>query len=161
MKTLHSEITIAAPPEHVWDVLVDVERYADWNPFLVDATGMPAEGTRLRVTLSPPGGRRMKMRPRVTAFERPLTFEWLGHVLLPGIFDGRHRFELHPVDGGRATRLVQREEFRGMLVPLLARQLDKGTLAGFAAMNQAIKARVEQSRPPSEAGQRTAAGAPA
>lgn len=63
-------------------------------------------------------------------------------LALPGLFDGRHIFELQPAPGG--TRLVQREEFRGILVPLFARSLDRNTARGFVAMNEALKARVEQ-----------------
>ena len=70
MKTLCSEIVVAAPPERVWEVLVDLARYPDWNPFLVAASGL--------------------------------------------------------------------------LVPLLARSLDRHTAQGFVAMNEALKARVEQ-----------------
>ena len=73
--------------------------------------------------------------------------EWNPHVVEAagevrvGVFDGRHIFELEPTPVG--TRLVQREEFTGILVPLFARSLDKGTKAGFEAMNLAIKQRAE------------------
>jgi hypothetical protein len=41
--------------------------------------------------------------------------------------------------GEDKTRFVQREEFRGLLVPLMARSLDSGTKEGFVLMNQALK----------------------
>jgi hypothetical protein len=143
MKTLRTERTIPAPPEVVWGVLADVARYPDWNPFLVEVRGTPTLGRRLRVTLAPPGGRRVTLHPRVTVLEPGATLEWLGRLGLPRLLDGRHRFELHPVDGGRGTRLVQREEFRGVLVPVVARQLDRSTRAGFLAMNEALGARAQ------------------
>ena len=43
----------------------------------------------------------------------------------------------------REFRFTQREEFRGVLVPLLWKQLDTRTRAGFEAMNEALKARAE------------------
>ena len=67
--------------------------------------------------------------------------EWWGHLGVRGLFDGRHRFELHAA--GRGTRLVQSEIFTGVLVPLVARSLDRGTAAGFALMNSALKAHAE------------------
>jgi hypothetical protein len=141
-KQLHSEIEIDAPPERVWAVLTDFERYPEWNDFVSSVHGELAEGNRLRVRLTPPGGRAITMRPRVTVVDPGVAFEWLGHFGVAGIFDGRHRFELRPTAGG--TMFVQRESFSGVLVRLLARMLDTSTAAGFLAMNEALKTRAEK-----------------
>jgi hypothetical protein len=45
------------------------------------------------------------------------------------------------------TRLVHAEEFTGLLVPVLAKTLDKKTRAGFEAMNVAMKERIEETAP--------------
>ena len=144
MKQLHSEILIQATPAQVWAILTDFDRYADWNPFVVKATGIPEQGQRLSVTMSPPGGRPITLKPHVTEAAAESVLEWWGHLGVRGILDGRHRFELHQVEPG--TRLVQMETFTGVLVPLLARSLDTGTLAGFNLMNAALKSRVEEPR---------------
>ena len=144
MKQLHSEILIQATPAQVWAILTDFDRYADWNPFVVKATGIPEQGQRLSVTMSPPGGRPITLKPHVTEAAAGSVLEWWGHLGVRGILDGRHRFELHQVEAG--TRLVQMETFTGVLVPLLARSLDTGTLAGFNLMNAALKSRVEEPR---------------
>jgi hypothetical protein len=94
------------------------------------------------VRLTPPGGRGITMKPRVTAVEPGRTFEWLGHVMVRGIFDGRHRFQLEATDTG--TRFTQSEHFRGVLVRLLPRRFHARTEAGFVAMNEALAGRVEQ-----------------
>lgn len=141
MKQLHTEIQIAAPPAEVWTALTDFERHADWNPFLVSVEGEAAPGARLRVTLAPPGARRITMRPTVTEVVPGRVLEWWGHLGVRGIFDGRHRFELHP--SGTGTRLVQRETFTGVLVPFMARMLDGPTATGFALMNDALRDRAE------------------
>jgi hypothetical protein len=141
-KQLQTTIEIEAPPEGVWAVLTDFPRYPEWNPFVTAISGDVVEGARLQVRLTPPGGRAMTFKPRVTVVERGLTFEWLGHLGISGIFDGRHRFELLPTATG--TRFTQGESFSGLLVRMMARSLDSSTLAGFAAMNEALKARVEQ-----------------
>lgn len=141
MKKLETHITIDAPPRVVWDVLTDLDQYAEWNPFVVEAQGNVTPGSRLQVRLQSPGGKASKFRPTVTTVEPERTFEWLGHLAFRGIFDGRHRFELEP--SGSGTRFVQSEEFRGILVPLLSRTLDSKTRQGFEAMNAAIKDRSE------------------
>jgi len=137
---LHTEIQIDAPPEEVWAVLVDLPAHAEWDPFLVGAEGTVAVGQRLRLRMQPPGGKAVTFKPTVTEATPGVAFEWLGRLLVPGLFDGRHRFELHATDGG--TRLVQSEAFRGVLVRLLRRSLDERTKAGFEALNEALARRV-------------------
>jgi hypothetical protein len=141
---LHTEIDIPAAPEEVWSHLTDLAAYAEWNPFIVSAAGSAVVGGRLALRMEPPGGRPVTMRPTVTAADQGGAFEWLGHLGVPGVFDGRHRFELEPTDSG--TRLTQREEFTGLLVRPFRRSLDTTTRAGFDAMNDALRRRVVESR---------------
>jgi hypothetical protein len=142
---LRTEIDIAGPPEAVWAQLVDLNSYADWNPFITSAVGSAAVGERLTLRMQPPGGRPMTFRPTVTRTEPGAVFEWLGRLGVPGLFDGRHRFELTASPGG--THLVQSESFTGLLVGPLRRSLDRGTRAGFEAMNEALRRRVTEGRP--------------
>ena len=139
---LHTEIEIDAPTDVVWDVLVDLDHYPDWNPFIVEAVGTVAVGQRLTNRLQPPGGRAMTFKPVVTEVESGRSFEWLGRLGLPALVDGRHRFELRPTSSG-ATRRVHTERFGGLLGPLLRRSLDRNTVPGFEAMNEAMKQRAE------------------
>lgn len=138
---LHTEIEIDAPPAAVWSVLADLDGYPDWNPFITSSTGTVATGERLVNRLQPPGGKALTFKPTVTEVDEGRVLEWLGRLGLPGVFDGRHRFELVPQGAG--TRLVQTETFTGILVPLLSKSLDTATIAGFRAMNAALKTRAE------------------
>jgi hypothetical protein len=142
---IRAEIDIEAPPDAVWAELADLAGYEEWNPFITRAEGTAREGERLALRMQPTGGRALTIRPRVTEADAGSSFEWLGHLGVPGIFDGRHRFELTPTPTG--THLVQRESFRGVLVRPLRRSLDGGTLAGFEAMNAALRRRVLEARP--------------
>jgi hypothetical protein len=137
-----SAIEIDAPPSRVWNVLTDFAQFPDWNPFVRHIEGEPRKGERLRVTIAPPGGRQMTFTPTVLAAETTQELRWLGRFLLPGIFDGEHYFKLEALQPGR-SRLVHGERFSGLLVPFLRASLDKGTRAGFVAMNHALKKRVE------------------
>jgi hypothetical protein len=142
---IRAEIDIEAAPAEVWRHLVDLAAYTAWNPFIPAASGVPEVGQRLSIRLQPPGGRGITIRPTVTAVAPAEVFEWLGHLVVPGLFDGRHRFELTPTPSG--THLVQRESFGGLLVRLLRRSLDGGTHAGFEAMNAALRRRVREDHP--------------
>ena len=54
----------------------------------------------------------------------------------------KHIFELTD-QGDGTTVFVQREKFKGVLVPLFQKMLDTNTLEGFNAMNRALKLRSE------------------
>lgn len=138
---LHTEIDIDASPQVVWEILIDLDQYSDWNPFIVSSAGNVSVDERLTNRLQPPGGKAMKFRPTVTVVETHRTFEWLGRLGLPGIFDGRHRFELEATPEG--THLTHSEQFSGVLVRLLKKSVDTKTLKGFEQMNAALKARAE------------------
>jgi hypothetical protein len=138
---LETQIDIAAPPETVWNILTDLEAYSDWNPFIVSAEGNVAIGERLTNRMQQPGSKAMTLKPTVTAAEPGQKFEWLGHLIVPGIFAGRHRFELDATETG--TRVVHSEHFNGVLVRFMPKMVDNGTRQGFEEMNAALKTRAE------------------
>ncbi len=142
MKELRTEVEISATPERMWDVLTAFDSFGEWNPFMTQAEGDIEEGARLRVHIEPPGGTAMTFKPRVVRAVAGRELRWLGHLLIPGVFDGEHIFEISPAGDGR-TRFVQREEFRGLLVPVLWNSLATNTKNGFEAMNAALKERAE------------------
>ncbi len=144
MKELHSEIEINAPAQRVWEVLTDFASYPRWNPFIRRASGAPRTGERLEVRIEPSGSRGMTFRPKVLNAEANRELRWLGHLLVPGLFDGEHSFTIQPL-GENRVRFVQREAFKGLLVPLFGRSLDSNTQRGFEEMNRALKERAEVS----------------
>jgi len=144
MRSIRTAIHIDARPDAVWRVLTDFDRYPDWNPFMPYAEGAAEEGKTIEVRIEPPGGRGMTFRPTLQRVEPNRELRWLGRLLLPKIFDGEHIFELCPEGDG--TRFVQRENFGGLLVPLMWGTLEAPTRRGFEAMNDALKARVEDER---------------
>ena len=138
---LHTEIDIEAPPATVWAILTDLDGWADWNPFITSSSGTVAVGEKLTNRMEPPGGRAITFKPTVTVVEPERTLEWLGRLVVRGIFDGRHRFELEATPTG--TRLIHTEHLSGVLVRFLKKSLDTQTLAGFESMNTALGARAE------------------
>ena len=146
---LRAEIEIDADPSVVWDVLMDFAAYPEWNPFIDPIEGRQEVGARLRFRIQPPDGRGMTLTPRVTVVEPGRAFGWLGSLGgVPHLFDGVHRFEVEPIDGGRRTHFVQSERFRGLLLPFLRRAVLPSTLRGFEAMNRALAERVHARKAP-------------
>ena len=141
MKDLHSQMEINASAQRVWRLLTDSPSYPQWNPFIRRVSGEAKIGERLQVRLEPPGSLAITLRPKVLDSEPNHQLRWLGHLFMPGLFDGEHCFDIQLLRENR-VRFVQREALRGLLVPLFARSLDN-TLRGFKEMNHALKERAE------------------
>jgi hypothetical protein len=144
MKHIESTVEIDATPEQVWSVLTDLAAFAEWNPFILEASGELREGGRLSVRIQPPRGRVMGFRPTVTELDPGRELRWLGKLGVRGVFDGEHSHHLEPAGAG-ATRYTQSERFSGLLTWFASGTLKK-TLHGFEAMNIALKQRVERAR---------------
>jgi len=143
VKELRAEVEIEATPETVWRLLADFSSFPDWNPFIRRAQGQIEPGGRLEIYIQPSGASGRTFRPTLLAVEPERELRWLGHLFVPGVFDGEHIFTIEQL-ADRRVRFVQSEVFRGILVPLLSRSLDRDTLRGFGEMNTALKTRAEQ-----------------
>ena len=141
MREEQTEIVIDASPDRVWDILIDLDSFAEWNPFARRASGKVEVGQQISVFLQPPNGKGMTFKPTVKKADRGREFRWLGRFLIPGLFDGEHYFRLEPANDG-GTRLIHGEQFRGILVPLMGGVITKA-VKGFEEMNVALKARAE------------------
>jgi hypothetical protein len=143
MLEIRTEIHIEASAPRVWRALTDFKAFPDWNPFVLAVEGEPKKGARLKVTIRTAGGGDMTFRPRVLAANEGRELRWRGRLLVPGVFDGEHYFEVSELGNGR-SRLVHGERFSGLLVPWLRRGLESSTRSGFMAMNRAVKRRLER-----------------
>ena len=142
MKKLTAEIVINASPIAVWSTLTNFARYSAWNPFIVASQGQAVVGTRL-VNQMKQGDKVSTFRPRVTQVTEKVYLEWLGHLGIPGLFDGRHFFRLEAL-ASDTTKLIQGEYFSGLLSGMVMRKIGEQTHAGFIAMNRALKEQAEQ-----------------
>ena len=145
-KQLRSQIDIDATPEHVWQVLSDFGSYPQWNPFIIRAEGQARPDSRLVMRMQPVGARGTTLHPTVVEATPGRRLRWQGRLGMRGIFDAEHTFTIEQVGDGQ-VRLVQDEQFRGLLVPFMSRSLDRHTLPAFEQMNQALKRRAEQPQP--------------
>jgi hypothetical protein len=143
MREIRTQTEINATAGRVWQVLTDFAAFPRWNPFIRQARGELREGARLEVVLQPPGHGAMTFRPVLLRVDPPRELRWRGRLWLSALFSGEHVFSIEPLAAG-TVRFVQREEFRGVLVPLLWRSLNCDTRRGFDEMNRALKRLAEE-----------------
>lgn len=142
-KEIKTKIRIEASPAKVWAILTDFDKYPEWNPFIKSIKGDVAVGNKIVARIEPPEAKGMTFKPTVLAFDTNKEFRWIGHLLVKGLFDGEHKFEL--IDNGDgSTTFVQSEKFGGILVPLFKKMLDKNTVNGFNQMNKKLKEMAEK-----------------
>lgn len=130
---VYTEIVINADKKTVWSIFSDFEKYPNWNPFIKSLSGTIKVGERFQADI---GAFKFKPTTKVLKPEQELT--WLGRLLLPGIFDGRHSFLLIQNEDGTTT-FIQKETFSGILVPFMKKKLNTEIKDGFTAMNTKLK----------------------
>jgi hypothetical protein len=140
MRDIYTTIDIHAPAETVWDVLTDFAAYPEWNGH-TRITGDPTEGARLTVAPGPDADSMPTFKPRVLRADDN-ELRWRGHLWVRGLFDGDHSFVIESLSPDE-SRLVQSEQFSGVLAGLILRRYGKQTAETFEAVNAALKARAE------------------
>ena len=142
MKNLHTEITINAPAEKVWNILTDFEKFGEWNPFILSIEGNQEIGAQLKVVLKNGNGTSV-FKPKVLILEKNKSFEWLGSLPIPGLFNGQHHFKLEKISEHQIN-FIHGEHFSGLLAGIIMKQIGEATQQSFMAMNKALKERAEK-----------------
>jgi hypothetical protein len=139
---IEDRIGIQAPAEVIWEVVYDLERWAEWNPTYPKASGVIRIGEHLDVTLALPGQAQQALRPKV--------LEWVPHEqlhwqlsMLGGMIKTLRYVEIQAL--AEASCIIDNGEiFGGLMGPSLGRRMARPVRQGFRAMNEALKARAEQ-----------------
>lgn len=139
MKEIRSAVDIRSPPQRVWGVLTDFQKYPEWNQFIYKVLGKAHQGEKLEIWIRTPGGKERHYGPTIVKVDNGRELRWLGK----GFFlDAEHIFTIEKVDA-EITRLTQREIFKGLLTRFFGEDTDKDIASGFEEMNQALKRRAE------------------
>ena len=145
-KEIKTEIIINSNTSKIWTILMDFNKYPEWNPFIRRIRGDLVESGRITAELRPLGSAGMTIRPVLLNVDPRHEIRWKGHLFFSGLFDGEHIFEIRSEGTGRC-RFVQREIFSGLILPLFIGMLKGGTARGFADMNAALKERAVSTVP--------------
>ena len=114
MKSYSATINIKAKPGTIWEVLVDGDKYPDWDPGMdrVEGTIAPGESVKFFTKMSPDRA----FPAKVTTCEPGQKMVLTGGMPL-GLFKSQRTHTLTPnVDG--STTFATQEIFSGLLLPL-------------------------------------------
>ena len=135
-------LAIAAPVADVWKVLTDLDRYADWNPYVVDAQGTGAAGSTVTVTTRPTDAdHETSYDVDVVAVGAPHRLEWEGGSPDRERFLTRHVWTLTETPDG--TDLHHYETFHGTDAQATFNTIKVGLRRDFERFNTGLKAACE------------------
>jgi hypothetical protein len=139
MKSYESEAQIAASPEAVWPVLVDVGAWPSWDSGVTAVEGGPAaQGAKLKITSAANPGRAFPVT--VTELDPHRRVVFAGGMPL-GLFRGVRTYTLEPTAEG-GTHFRMREQYSGPLAGLIGRSIpDLGP--SFQQFADGLKGRAE------------------
>ncbi|HXH97540.1 MAG TPA: SRPBCC domain-containing protein [Gaiellaceae bacterium] len=125
----YASIEVAATPEAVWSLLVDIPRWPDWNPQVRSASleGPLDAGTRLTFRF---GRRPGALHSQIRLVEPCRLLAWTGTLFGTST---AHVYRLEAVGG--QTRVSSEASWDGLLVRMLSRPLSmlmrRANLAGI------------------------------
>ena len=152
MSVAETRIEIEAPLALVWETMLDVGKYLEWNPFIVridcDAA-RPQVGSDLTLHVRFQDGQQVATHERVSKLEEPhadkhpqkalLEYEFLGPLHTLYLVRGKRQQDLEALSGTR-TRYHTYERLHGLLA--FAAPIAK-VQDGFERHAAALKARCE------------------
>lgn len=122
-----AEISIDAPPDLVWHVMLDTARYGEWNSFVyqVECPSPATVGDPIKLHVRWANGRTTTSPERITVIDHPLHEDGVGTAQLSYEYEGLpHRLGLvHSVrdqwlfqEGDGPTLYTTRQELTGPMV---------------------------------------------
>jgi hypothetical protein len=138
MRVYTAATTIHADPQKIWAILTDAPAYPEWDPGVDRIEGRIAAGEKITAYTKLSPDRAFPVT--VSEFTPPRKMIWSSGMPL-GLFKGVRTFTLTPQTDGR-VEFSLREEFSGLLLPLIGRSIPDLT-ATFEAFAAGLKRRAE------------------
>lgn len=135
-------VEINAPADVVWEVLTDLPRYGEWNPFCIEcvSTLKPGEAINMKVML---GSKLQAANEVMLEFVPKTRFAYRMKPVPPGALSSFRSHDLESL-GANRSRYHSHFELKGWMMPLVRALMGRHLDAGFAGMTNGIQRRAEQ-----------------
>lgn len=142
MFTIEKEIEINAPAAKVWEVITDLKRYPEWNPFMRECstTFKPGDPINMKVALF------AKPQPQTEIVKEYVDGKRFAYTMKPvpgGTLSSFRSHEVEALPNGR-TRYRSYFHLKGWLSPVVVGLMGSRLQKGFAGMTQGIQERAEK-----------------
>jgi len=144
MPIYRTDFEINASDAQVWAVLVDFDKYPDWNPSLPAISGELREGSTVSLTLGMPGKSPVKVKAKFEEVETNKKLTWRGNVVGGWFFSGYRVFEIVAL-AEKKVRFTHVEDIGGVLAPIFKIAMGASNIQqSHDEFNQSLKQRVEE-----------------
>jgi hypothetical protein len=142
LDVVRAEIEIDAPIERVFEILRDLARYPEWNPFTPRVESTLEIGAPIHLHVRLRGEKTSHRVEWVTANEAPRKLCWDMKMGARFLLRAERCQVLTPAGDGR-THYVTEDRFTGLLTPLVMLLFGPAMQRGFTDCAVALKKRAE------------------
>ncbi|WP_435625313.1 SRPBCC domain-containing protein [Flagellimonas sp.] len=135
-KSVHHEIIINNSSKEVWNVLISMDKYPEWNPVMELLHGEVEEGNKVTYKFTQSSDSSYEIQAMVKEIVTGQLLNQSGGTPLILTYD--HKYILEQVEEG--TRVTIHEDYGGIGVNFWS---PKPVEEAYARLNEAIKTRVE------------------
>jgi hypothetical protein len=138
------EVEIAAPASVVWEVLTDLPRYREWNPFTVqvDSTLKLGDPVDLHIPIPGQAGQEMVVREYLIAFEPDRLLSWEQRATADNK-DAARRDQYIEALGPERSRYFTTDIFLGLNADQIMENFGGWVKASFDAVAAGVKKQAE------------------
>jgi len=140
------KIQIAAPPEYVWKVLIDFEKYEEWNPFITKIEGEPKIGSHivLHVRLNPRLDSIQFSKEMIISLKENQHLSYDTHFLSSSLFNAVRWQTIRPTEDGLSSIYHSQQKITGIASWPISRIFGDRICEGFEASSLSLKKRAEE-----------------
>lgn len=138
---IEHRIGVKASADVIWEIISDLESWAEWNPLYPKASGVLRIGAPLELILALPGKPSRPIRPTVLDWVPREQIHWKDSVM-GGIVNTVRYIEIEALSETGCV-FSNGEIYVGMLAPQVVASRKRILRQGFAAMGEALRERAE------------------
>ena len=142
-KITSETVEINAPSQCVWDILIDFQRYPEWNPFTTSAKGKLALGEPVELQVIMPKRGNRAQTETITTIDAPHQLAWGMKLGFKQLLSARREQILNVIDTQRCTYSTS-DAFHGMLSGLVYALFYDDVRNGFNNVAYALRDRAEK-----------------
>jgi hypothetical protein len=136
------KILINAPAEKVWDILLTIDKYPEWNPFTYKVEGKIALGETVALYVQMKENDRRVQKEEVCIIDKPKRLAWKMHMGSPLILAAQRDQFIEAIDANTCSYETT-DSFQGFLTPLVMGLYKHHIENGFNQLVEKLKQRAE------------------
>jgi len=138
---IEHRIGVLTPAAPIWEMIVDVPRWSDWNPLYPKAKGEVQFGAELELEVALPGVAPRVIKPKVLDWTPNEQIIWTVSMM-GGLVRSTRYIEIETLDNGNVI-FSNGEIFEGLLMGLIGKKTQRAIKAGFRAFGETVRDRAE------------------